>query len=97
MVILNNGVEVEWDFNRQVSLNVPPTMTSQLSGLCGNYDNDPGNDLQLGPTVNQPHLCSVNMTPEAKQGAIVSVVRTGLCSYVGRLGYDYVVYECKVV
>jgi hypothetical protein len=41
-----SGVKVIWDAGNSVEIIVPPDYKSRTCGLCGNYNNNPEDDLQ---------------------------------------------------
>ncbi|XP_069042968.1 zonadhesin, like [Lepisosteus oculatus] len=41
------GLTVRWDGNHYAHITVPSSYYDQMCGLCGNYDNDAGNDFML--------------------------------------------------
>ena len=55
----SNHIQINWDGDENVEVNVPPTYQRKLCGLCGNYNNRPGDDWKVGPAC-------------AGEGAIVS-------------------------
>ena len=45
----SNHIQINWDGDENVEVNVPPTYQRKLCGLCGNYNNRPGDDWKVGP------------------------------------------------
>ena len=45
-VSLGNGVKVVWDGDSYLEVTIPPSFKNKMCGLCGNFNNNPSDDLQ---------------------------------------------------
>ncbi len=41
------GLKVTYDGTSKVEVNVPSNYSSQMCGICGNYDGNAGNDFRM--------------------------------------------------
>ena len=66
-VIWASGMKVKWDGRTTVEIRVPPSMSNDVCGLCGDYNGDVTDDFRMGPG----DACDID---EIIEGQIVSSI-----------------------